>query len=90
MDELNSFVRSFEQELISETTVKTVKKIEEFDLLELLHQALPDSAETIAKLLDQTLNVNLFKKEEITDNEDFNEKWCFLRTPFLCLYLLAL
>ncbi|MDM1086736.1 hypothetical protein, partial [Myroides odoratimimus] len=38
-DELNSFVRSIEQELISETTVKTAKKIEGSDLLELLQQA---------------------------------------------------
>ncbi|MDM1086802.1 hypothetical protein, partial [Myroides odoratimimus] len=39
MDELNRFVNSIEQELISETTVKTAKKIEGSDLLELLQQA---------------------------------------------------
>lgn len=72
MDELNSFVRSIEEELINETTVKTAKKIEGSELLELLQQALPDSAKTIAKLLDQSLNEKSPKKEEVIDSEDFN------------------
>lgn len=72
-DELNSFVRSIEQELISETTVKTAKKIEGSDLLELLQQAIPNSAKTIAKLLDQSLNEKSPKKEEeVIGSEDFN------------------
>ncbi|MEC4034323.1 hypothetical protein [Myroides odoratimimus] len=73
MDELNRFVNSIEQELINETTVKTVQKIEGSELLELLQQALPDSAKTIAKLLDQSLNEKSPKKEEeVIDSEDFN------------------
>ncbi len=73
LEELNGFVRSIEQELINETTVKTVKKIDGSDLLELLQQAMPDSAKTIAKLLDQSLNEKLSKKEkEVIDSEDFN------------------
>ncbi|MDM1093712.1 hypothetical protein [Myroides odoratimimus] len=72
MDELNSFVRSIEQELINETIVKTAKKIEGSDLLELLQQAMPNSAATIAKLLDQSLNEISPKKEEVIDHEDFN------------------
>ncbi|MDM1377296.1 hypothetical protein [Myroides marinus] len=73
MDELNRFVRSIEEELINETTVKTAKKIEGSELLELLQQALPDSAKTIAKLLDQSLSEKLRKKEEeVIDSEDFN------------------
>jgi len=72
-DELNSFVRSIEQELINETTVKTAKKIEGSDLLELLQQAIPNSAKTIAKLLDQSLNEKSPKKEEeVIGSEDFN------------------
>lgn len=72
-DELNRFVNSIEEELINETTVKTAKKIEGSDLLELLQQALPDSAKTIAKLLDQSLNEKSPKKEEeVIDSEDFN------------------
>ncbi|MDR0229898.1 MAG: hypothetical protein LBI72_12670 [Flavobacteriaceae bacterium] len=72
-DELNGFVNSIEEELISETTVETAKKIEGTDLLELLQQALPDSAQTIAKLLDQSLNEKSPKKEEeVIDSEDFN------------------
>lgn len=72
-DELNSFVRSIEQELISETTVKTAKKIEGSDLLELLQQAIPNSAKTIAKLLDQSLNEKSPKEEEeVIGSEDFN------------------
>ncbi|MEC4095410.1 hypothetical protein [Myroides odoratimimus] len=72
MDELNRFVNSIEQELINETTIKTVKKIEGSDLLELLQQAMPDSSKTIAKLLDQSLNAKTPKKEDPTYNEDFN------------------
>ncbi|MEK6507002.1 hypothetical protein [Myroides sp. C4067] len=73
MDELNSFVNSIEQELINETIVKTAQKIEGSELLELLQQALPDSAKTIAKLLDQSLNEKSPKKEEeVIDSEDFN------------------
>lgn len=73
MDELNSFVRYIEEELINETTVKTAKKIEGSELLELLQQALPDSAKTIAKLLDQSLSEKSPKKEEeVIDSEDFN------------------
>lgn len=73
MDELNNFVNSIEQELINETTVKTAQKIEGSELLELLQQALPDSAKTIAKLLDQSLNEKSPKKEEeVIDSEDFN------------------
>ncbi|MDM1519376.1 hypothetical protein [Myroides odoratimimus] len=73
MDELNRFVNSIEEELINETTVKTAKKIEGSELLELLQQALPDSAKTIAKLLDQSLNEKSPKKEEeVIDSEDFN------------------
>ncbi|EHQ44303.1 hypothetical protein [Myroides odoratus] len=72
MEELNSFVRSIEKELINETTVKTAQKIEGSDLLELLQQAMPDSAKTIAKLLDQSLNEKSPKKEEVIDSEDFN------------------
>ncbi|SEJ13090.1 hypothetical protein SAMN04488018_11331 [Myroides marinus] len=72
-DELNSFVRSIEQELINETIVKTAKKIEGSDLLELLQQAIPNSAKTIAKLLDQSLNEKSPKKEEeVIGSEDFN------------------
>ncbi|MEC4077002.1 hypothetical protein VSO49_11635 [Myroides odoratimimus] len=71
-DELNSFVRSIEEELINETTVNTAQKIEGSELLELLQQALPDSAKTIAKLLDQSLNEKSPKKEEVIDSEDFN------------------
>ncbi|MDM1679895.1 hypothetical protein HX069_12120 [Myroides odoratimimus] len=72
MDELNRFVRSIEEELINETTVKTAKKIEGSELLELLQQAMPDSAKTIAKLLDQSLKEKLPKKEEVIGREDFN------------------
>ncbi|MDM1402175.1 hypothetical protein HX033_16000 [Myroides odoratimimus] len=72
MDELNSFVKSIEEELISETTVKTAQKIEGSDLLELLQQAMPNSAKTIAKLLDQSLSEKSSKKEEVIGNEDFN------------------
>ncbi|MDM1410724.1 hypothetical protein HX038_08140 [Myroides odoratimimus] len=71
-DELTRFVNSIEEELINETTVKTAKKIEGSLLLELLQQALPDSAKTIAKLLDQSLNEKSPKKEEVIDSEDFN------------------
>ncbi|MFM9403717.1 hypothetical protein ACKLNQ_17580 [Myroides odoratimimus] len=72
MDELSSFVNSIEQELINEATAKTAKKIEGSELLELLQQALPDSAKTIAKLLDQSLNEKSPKKEEVIGSEDFN------------------
>ena len=41
-------------------------------LLELLQQAMPDSAKTIAKLLDQSLKEKLPKKEEVIGREDFN------------------
>lgn len=71
MDELNGFVRSIEQELINDATVKTAKKIEGSDLLELLQEAMPDSAKIIAKLLDQSLNVKIPKKEEV-DIDGFN------------------
>ncbi|GAQ15721.1 hypothetical protein MODO_3426 [Myroides odoratimimus] len=72
-DELNRFVRSIEEELINEITVKTAKKIEGSELLELLQQTLPDSAKTIAKLLDQSLSEKSPKKEEeVIDSEDFN------------------
>ncbi|MDM1465152.1 hypothetical protein [Myroides odoratimimus] len=72
-DELNSFVNSIEEELINETTVKTAKKIEGSELLELLQQAMPNSAKTIAKLLDQSLNEKSSKKEkEVIDHDDFN------------------
>lgn len=72
MDELNRFVNSIEEELINEATTKTAKKIEGSELLELLQQALPDSAKTIAKLLDQSLNEKSSKKEEVIGSEDFN------------------
>ncbi|MBB1137999.1 hypothetical protein [Myroides sp. WP-1] len=72
MDELNGFVRSIEEKIINETTVKTAQKIEGSELLELLQQALPDSAKIIAKLLDQSLSAKSPKKEEVIDNEDFN------------------
>lgn len=73
MDELNRFVNSIEKELISDTTVNTAKKIEGSDLLELLQEAMPDSAQTIAKLLDQSLNEKSPKKEEeVIDSKDFN------------------
>ncbi|MDM1353253.1 MULTISPECIES: hypothetical protein [Myroides] len=72
IDELNSFVKSIEEELISETTVKTAQKIEGSDLLELLQQAMPNSAKTIAKLLDQSLSEKSSRKEEVIGNEDFN------------------
>ena len=72
MDELTRFVNSIEEELINETTVKTAKTIEGSELLELLQQALPDSAKTIAKLLDQSLSIKSPKKEEVIDSEDFN------------------
>ncbi|MEK6451707.1 MULTISPECIES: hypothetical protein [unclassified Myroides] len=73
MDELNRFVNSIEEELINETTVKIAKKIEGSELLELLQQALPDSAKAIAKLLDQSLSEKSPKKEEeVIDSEDFN------------------
>lgn len=71
MDEIHSFVNSIEEELIDETTVKTAKKIEGSDLLELLQQAMPDSAKTIAKLLDQTLSVKSVE-EKIMDSTEFN------------------
>lgn len=74
MDELNRFVNSIEEELINETTVKTAKKIEGSDLLELLQQAMPDSARTIAKLLDQSLNEKSPKKEEVIGSKDFDIK----------------
>ncbi|QQU02143.1 hypothetical protein [Myroides odoratus] len=72
MDELNNFVNSIEEELINEATAKTAKKIEGSELLELLQQALPDSAKTIAKLLDQSLKEKSPKKEEVIGREDFN------------------
>ncbi|KUF40203.1 hypothetical protein AS361_05870 [Myroides marinus] len=72
MDELHGFVRSIEQELINENTVKTAKKIEGSDLLELLQKTMPDSAKIIAKLLDQSLNVRSSKKEQLIDKESFN------------------
>lgn len=72
IDELNRFVNSIEEELINEATAKTAKKIEGSELLELLQQALPDSAKTIAKLLDQSLNEKSPKKEEVIGSEDFN------------------
>lgn len=71
MDELNGFVRSIEDKLINETTVKTAKKIEGSELLELLQQAMPDSARTIAKLLDQSLIVKSLE-EKIMDSTEFN------------------
>jgi hypothetical protein len=74
MDELNRFVNSIEEEVINETTVKTAKKIEGSDLLELLQQAMPDSAKTIAKLLDQSLNEKSPKKKEVIDSKDFDIK----------------
>ncbi|MDM1352464.1 hypothetical protein HX014_18010 [Myroides marinus] len=67
MDELNSFVNSIEQELIDEASIKITQKIEGSELLELLQQAMPESAKTIAKLLDQSL-----KKKELMDSEEFN------------------
>ncbi|MDM1508333.1 hypothetical protein HX082_02855 [Myroides odoratimimus] len=72
MDELHGFVNSIKEELINETIVKTVQKIEGSDLLELLQQAMPESAKTIAKLLDQSLNERSSKKEQLIDKEDFN------------------
>ncbi|KZE73351.1 hypothetical protein AV926_18380 [Myroides marinus] len=72
MDELHGFVNSIEEELINDATVNTAKKIEGSDLLELLQQAMPDSAKTIAKLLDQSLSVKSSKKEEVMSNKDFN------------------
>ncbi|WP_353158601.1 hypothetical protein [Myroides odoratus] len=73
MDELNSFVKSIEEELINDATAKTAKKIEGSELLELLQQAMPDSAKTIAKLLDQSLSEKSPKKEEeVIGSEDFN------------------
>lgn len=72
MDELTRFLNSIEEELINETTVKTAKKIEGSDLLELLQQAMPDSARTIAKLLEQSLNEKSPKKAKVIDSEDFN------------------
>ncbi|MFD0701921.1 hypothetical protein [Myroides pelagicus] len=71
MDELNSFVNSIEQELINEDVIKTITKIEGSELLELLQQAMPDSARTIAKLLDQSLSVKTPKKEEV-GSDGFN------------------
>ncbi|WP_060873538.1 hypothetical protein [Myroides odoratus] len=72
LDELTSFVNSIEEEFINEIAIKTAQKIEGSDLLELLQQAMPDSAKTIAKLLDQSLNEKSSKKEEVIDSEDFN------------------
>ena len=72
MDELNNFVNSIEEELINESTVKTAKKIEGSDLLELLQQAMPNSAKTIAKLLNHSLSVKSSKNEEVIDSLDFN------------------
>lgn len=73
MDELSSFVRSIEEKLINDATVNTAKKIEGSELLELLQQAMPDSAKTIAMLLDQSLSEKSPKKEEeVIDSEDFN------------------
>ncbi|MEK6511199.1 hypothetical protein [Myroides odoratimimus] len=71
MNELNNFVSSIEEELINDATVNTAKKIEGSDLLELLQQAIPDSAKTIAKLLDQSLSIKSSKKEVI-GSQDFN------------------
>lgn len=72
MDELSSFVNSIEQELMNEDVIKTAQKIEGSELLELLQQAMPTSAKTIAKLLDQSLSIKSPKKEEVIDSEDFN------------------
>lgn len=71
MDELTSFVESIEEELINETTLKTTKKIEGSELLELLQQAMPNSAKTIAKLLDHSLSLKIPKKEEV-GSDGFN------------------
>jgi len=72
MDEIHGFVNSIEEELINDTIIKTAKKIEGSELLELLQQAMPTSAKTIAKLLDQSLSIKSPKKEEVIDNEDFD------------------
>ncbi|WP_010254261.1 hypothetical protein [Myroides injenensis] len=71
MDELNRFVNSIEEELINDATVNTAKKIEGSDLLDLLQQAMPDSAKTIAKLLDQSLSVKSLEGK-IMDSTEFN------------------
>lgn len=72
MDELSSFVNSIEEEFINEIAIKTAQKIEGSELLELLQQAMPTSAKTIALLLDQSLNIKSPKKVEVIDSEDFN------------------
>ncbi|MGL4582279.1 MAG: hypothetical protein ACRCVU_04775 [Flavobacterium sp.] len=71
-EELSRFVSSVKQELIDETTIETAKKLEGSELLELLEQAMPNSAKAIAALLDQSLNVKSPKKQEQVDSQDFD------------------
>ncbi len=71
-EELSRFVSSVEQELIDETTIEIAKKLEGSELLELLEQAMPNSAKSIAKLLDQSLRIESPKKSEQVDSQDFN------------------
>ncbi|WP_121967262.1 hypothetical protein [Myroides sp. N17-2] len=70
--ELSRFVNSVKQELIDEATIETAKKLDGSALLELLEQAMPNSAKSIAKLLDQSLNVKSPKKQDQVDSQDFN------------------
>jgi len=72
IDELSRFVNSIEEELMNEDVIKTAQKIEGSELLELLQQAIPDSAKQIAKLLDQSLSIKTPKKEETIDSQDFD------------------
>lgn len=72
MDELRSFVASIEKEHFNQEDIQTAEKIEGSDLLQLLQQAMPDAAQTIAKLLDQSLSEKTPKKEEVINSEDFN------------------
>lgn len=71
-EELSRFVSSVKQELIDETTIETAKKLEGSELLELLEQAMPNSAKAIAALLDQSLSVKSPKKQEQVDSQDFD------------------
>jgi len=53
--------------------INLILKIDDSELCKLHQLALPDSAKTIAKLLDQPLNVKSPKKEEeVIGSEDFN------------------
>lgn len=72
MEELKEFVKSVERELVNETTIDIAKRIEGSELLDLLEKAMPESAKSIAKLLDQSLIIELKKNHNTLDNQEFN------------------